>query len=95
MILVVENPPASPGDAGLIPGSGSSPEGGRARRPTPLFYLEYSTDRGACWGLIHKIAESDTTEVTKHAHMHIQDIHTHICKPGGSAVKNPPAVQET
>ena len=51
-------------------------------------------DRGVWWALVHRIAESDTTDATKHAHLHIQDMYTQI-KPGGSAVKNPPAVQET
>ena len=34
--IVVKYPPANTGDAGLIPGSGRSPEGGKLQ-PTPVF----------------------------------------------------------
>ena len=58
------------GDPGLIPGSGRSPGGGLG---SPLQYscLENPMDKGSLsgyspWG--HK--ESDTTEVTEHAHVH-------------------------
>ena len=70
---------------------------GMAGHGSPLHcpYLENPVDRGAWWALVHRIAEWDTTEATKRAHMHIQDTYTHIYKPGGSAVRNPPAVQET
>ena len=30
--------------------------------------LENPMDRGFCWATVHWVAESDTTEVTKHAH---------------------------
>ena len=61
---VVKNLPANagdPGDVGLIPGSGRSPEGGYGN---PLQYscLKNPMDRGA-W----RATESDTTEVTEHA----------------------------
>ena len=50
-------------DASLIPGSRRSPRGGHGN---PLQYscLENPKDRGAWWATAHKIAESDTTEVT-------------------------------
>ena len=66
MVLVVKDPPANAGnirDAGLIPGSGRSPGGGYGN---PLQYtcLENPMDRGAWWATVHRVAESDTTEVT-------------------------------
>ena len=59
--LVVKNQPANAGDtgdAGSIPGSGRSPEGGHGN---PLEYsrLENPMDRGA-WS--PRLTESDTTE---------------------------------
>ena len=61
---VVKNPPANAGDAGdqgFIPGSGRSPGAGNGNS------LQYSclgnpTDRGAWWGTVHGVAESDATE---------------------------------
>ena len=51
------------GDPGSIPGSGRSPGGGRGK---PLQYscLENPIDRGAWWATVHRVTESDTTEVT-------------------------------
>ena len=64
--LVVKNLPANAGDmrdAGLIPGLERSPGGGHGN---PLQYscLENPTDRGAWWATVHRVTESDTTEVT-------------------------------
>ena len=63
---MVKNSPASAGDVrdvGLMPGSGTSPGGGHGN---PLLYscLENPMDRGAWWTTVHRVAESDTTEVT-------------------------------
>ena len=66
VVLVVKNPPDNAGDArgmGSIPGSGRSPGGGRGN---PLQYscLENPTDRGDWWATVHRVTESDVTEVT-------------------------------
>ena len=63
---MVKNLPANAGDAkdvGLISGSGRSPEGGHSN---PLQYpcLENPMDQGAWWAMVHRVAESDTTEET-------------------------------
>ena len=64
--LVVKNLPANSGDirdAGSIPGSGRSLGGGYGN---PLQYscLENPKDRGACWASVHRVTESDMTQVT-------------------------------
>ena len=63
---MVRNPPANAGDirdTGLIPGSRKSPGGGHG---DPLLYscLENPMDRGAWRATVHRVAESDMTEVT-------------------------------
>ena len=63
---VVKNPPAKAGDkkeVGLIPGSGRLPGGGHGN---PLQYscLKNHMDRGAWRAKVHRVAESDMTEVT-------------------------------
>ena len=65
-MLVVKNSTANAGDKrdmGSIPGSGRSPGGGHGN------LLQYSClknpmDRGAWQGTVHRITESDTTEMT-------------------------------
>ena len=49
--------PANAGDAGLVPGSGRSPEEGNGN---PLQYscLENPMDRGAWWATVCGVAES-------------------------------------
>ena len=64
--LVVKNLPANAGDIrdmGSIPRSGRSPERGNGN---PLQYscLENPMDRGALRATIHRVTESDMTEVT-------------------------------
>ena len=64
--LVVKNPPANAGDirdTGSIPGWGRSPGGGHGN---PLQYscLKNPMGRGAWWAAFHRVAESDTAEVT-------------------------------
>ena len=56
---VVKNPPASVGDAGLIPGSGRSPGEGNGN------LLQYSClknfmERGAWWATVQGVAKSQT-----------------------------------
>ena len=57
------------GDTGLIPESGRFPGGGHGNS---LQYscLENPMDRGDWWVTVHRVAESDTTEVTEHARTH-------------------------
>ena len=55
----VKNPPASPGDLGLILGSGRSP-GERNGDPLQCSYLENSMDRGAWW--VTRVAHDLTTK---------------------------------
>ena len=60
--LVVENPPATAGDAraaGSIPGRERSPGGGRGN---PLQYscLENPMDRGAWRAIVHRVAKGWT-----------------------------------
>ena len=59
---MVKNPPVSAGDrgdAGSIPGWGSSPGVGNGNL---LQYscLENSMDRGAWWATVHRVANSET-----------------------------------
>ena len=66
---VEKNLPASVGDArdsGSIPGLGRSPEG-RNDSPLQYFCLENAMDRGAWWATVHRIAESDVTELLSRA----------------------------
>ena len=66
MVLVVNNlsiNAGDPRDAGLIPGSGRSPEVGNGN----LFRyscLENPIDREAWWDIVHRFAVSESTEVT-------------------------------
>ena len=54
--VVVKNPPASAGDAGLIPGSRRSAGEGNGN---PLYYscLGNRMDRGAWWATVHGVAK--------------------------------------
>ena len=59
---VVENPPATSGDTGSIPGSGRSP-GERNGNSLQYSCLGNPMDRGASWAAVHGVAnESDPTE---------------------------------
>ena len=46
-------------DAGLISGSGRSPEGGYSN-PLQYYCLENPMDRGAWWGAVHRVTQSWT-----------------------------------
>ena len=63
---VVKNSPANAGDiedVGSILGSGRSP-GGEHRNPLQYSCLENPMDRGAWRVVAHRVAESDTAEVS-------------------------------
>ena len=59
------------GDPGLIPGSGRFPGGGHGN---PLQYscLENSTDRGAWWATVYRVAKRQTQ--LKRLSMHTQNV---------------------
>ena len=64
------------GDEGLLPVSGRSPGGGHGN------LLQYSClknpmDSGSWWAPVHRVTESDITEVTYHT-----CAHTHTGKTG-------------
>ena len=64
MSLVVKNLPANAGnvrDVGLIPGSGRFP-GGQHGNTLQYSCLENPMNRGAWWAIVHRFAESDTSE---------------------------------
>ena len=67
LALVVKNPPASAGDIRdrFDPWVGKIPWR-RTWESTPAFVPENPMDRGAWQATVHRIAESDTTEVTTH-----------------------------
>ena len=65
-MLVVKNLLANVGDirnTSSIPGSGRSLGGGNGNA-LQYFCLENPTDRGAWLAMVHRVAESDTTEAT-------------------------------
>ena len=66
VVLVVKNPPANAGDlrdVGPIPGLGRSP-GEENGNPHQYSCIENPMDRGAWWGTVHGVTESDKTEAT-------------------------------
>ena len=72
MALWVKSPPADAGDIkdpGSISGLGR-PSGEGHGNPLQYSCLGNSMDRGAWRATVHRVAESDMTEVTEHACMH-------------------------
>ena len=70
---MVKNPSANAGDIrdeSSIPESGRSPGGGPGH-PLQCSCLKNPMDRRAWRATVHRVAESDTTEVTYHAHTEI------------------------
>ena len=70
--LVVKNSPANAGnvrDTSSIPGWGRSPGGGHGDS-LQCSCLENPTDRGAWRAAVHRVRESNTTEVTQHTCSH-------------------------
>ena len=67
---VVKDPPASAGDVGLIPGSGSSPGEGNGNL---LHYscLGNSMGRRAWWAIVHGFAKQLNVTVTKQEQQYI------------------------
>ena len=66
MALAIKNLPANAGDirdAGSIPGLGRSLGEGHGN-PFQYSCLENPMDRGAWWAIVHRVTESNTTEVT-------------------------------
>ena len=64
-------PPANAGDAGMIPGSGRSPGGGKGN-PLQYSHLENPMDQGAWWATAPGVAKSWTQ-----LSMHICNIFIH------------------
>ena len=59
---MVENLPASTGDAGetgLVPGLGRSP-GGRNGNPLQYSFLENPMNGGAWWAIVHRVTKNQT-----------------------------------
>ena len=56
MVKKKKKPPANAGDAGLIPGSGRSPEGGNGN-PFQYSCLENSRDSGAWQATVHEVTK--------------------------------------
>ena len=75
----VKEPACNAGDLGSIPGLERSPGGGHGN---PLQYscLENPLMRGAWWAIVHRVAESDTTEATEHM-LHMASLVTSF-RPG-------------
>ena len=75
---LVKNLPANARDAGLIPGSGRSPEEGNGN-PFQYSCLENSMDRGAWRATVHRVTRSQTrlrnwTHTCTHTHTHTRAI---------------------
>ena len=67
------------GDAGLIPGSGRSSEGGHGN-PFQYSCLEKPMDRGAWWATVHKVTKSWTRLKWLSTHLHALILDQNICE---------------
>ena len=65
---MVKKLPANARDVSSIPGSGRFPGEGNDY-PLQCSSWENSMDRGAWQAAVHRVAESDTTEETKHKYL--------------------------
>ena len=80
---MVKNPPANAGevrDAGLIPGSGKSPEGGNGNS-LQYFCLENPMDRGAWWATVQGVPKSGI-RLSKHVYPLINAALLSVFEPG-------------
>ena len=59
--------------AGSVTGSGRSPGGGHGS-PLQHSCLENPLDRETWRAMVHRVAESDTTEAAQHTHAHMSTI---------------------
>ena len=69
--IVAQMSVCSAGDPGSIPGSGRC-LGERNGNQLQYSCLENPMDWGAWWATVHPVAESDMTEATKHACVHVK-----------------------
>ena len=79
--LVVKTLPTYAGDMrekDSIPGSGRPPGKGHGNL-LQYSWQENPRDRGAWWATVHRVAQSNTTEVTSHAHMQRKHRDTNLC----------------
>ena len=80
----VNNPTASAGDVGLIPGSGRSPGAGNSN-PLPYSCLGNPKDRGAWQAVVHGVARVGHNLATKQQHIYVY--YRHIM-PSSSNISN-------
>lgn len=76
MVLVVRNPPANAGDAGSIPGSGRSPEGGHGTHPNiPAWRIQWTEKPGGLQSTGSQRARHDWSSL---ARTHAKDFYSQV-----------------